>query len=78
MSFLSPTRQALTRSDLQLIDRRRFLLVAGCTALLFAVVAFVVGVWVGRTNVEPAPMPVVASAPAPRKMIPPSVSQRSG
>lgn len=65
MSFLSPTRQALTRSDLQLIDRRRFLLVAGCTALLFAVVAFVVGVWVGRTNVEPVPMPVVASAPAP-------------
>ncbi|KJK01614.1 peptidase M23 [Pseudomonas sp. 21] len=63
MSFLSPTRQALTRSDLQLIDRRRFLLVAGCTALLFAVVAFVVGIWVGRANVEPLPVPVVASAP---------------
>jgi Membrane proteins related to metalloendopeptidases len=58
MKPLSPSRQALTRSDLRLIDPRRMVLAGGCAALLFAAAAFAGGIWVGRANVTPMPAPV--------------------
>lgn len=59
MKSLSPSRQALTRSDLRLVDPRRLLLGAACVSLVVAVAAFAGGIWVGRTHVEPAAQPVV-------------------
>ncbi|MBD9513436.1 MULTISPECIES: M23 family metallopeptidase [Pseudomonadaceae] len=62
MKSLSPSRQALTRSDLRLVDPRRIVVIGGCVAVLFAVAAFAGGIWVGRVNLAPAPMPVAAPA----------------
>ncbi|MCJ1884902.1 M23 family metallopeptidase [Pseudomonas sp. LA21] len=58
MKSLSPSRQALTRSDLRLIDPRRLLLGAACVSLVVAAVAFAGGIWVGRAHVEPVAPPV--------------------
>lgn len=62
MKSLSPSRQALTRSELRLIDPRRFVLGALCLSVALAVAAFAGGLWIGRVHSEvPAP-PVVAVA----------------
>jgi len=53
MKSLSPSRQALTRSDLRLVDPRRLLLGAVCVSLVVALAAFASGIWVGRAHVEP-------------------------
>ncbi|MBB4863489.1 murein DD-endopeptidase MepM/ murein hydrolase activator NlpD [Pseudomonas nitritireducens] len=62
MSSLSPTRQALTRSDLRLVDSRRLLLVGACVALAGALAAFAGGFWIGRANPGAAPVTQVVQA----------------
>ncbi|WP_041711744.1 M23 family metallopeptidase [Pseudomonas sp. ATCC 13867] len=58
MKPLSPSRQALTRSDLRLVDPRRLMLGTACVSLVLAVAAFAGGIWVGRAHVEPVFVPV--------------------
>lgn len=55
MKSLSPSRQALTRSDLRLVDTRRYVLGAACMAIVLAIAAFAGGLWIGR---QPAGLPV--------------------
>ncbi len=59
MKSLSPSRQALTRSDLRLVDTRRYVLGAACVSLLLAAAAFAGGLWIGRGHAEPVMVPVV-------------------
>ncbi|MFR0692609.1 M23 family metallopeptidase [Enterobacterales bacterium AE_CKDN230030158-1A_HGKHYDSX7] len=59
MKSLSPSRQALTRSDLRLIDTRRFVLGAACVSLVLAALAFAGGLWLGRVQTVPAAPAVV-------------------
>ncbi|WP_152220619.1 M23 family metallopeptidase [Pseudomonas sp. SCB32] len=58
MKSLSPSRQALTRSDLRLVDPHRLLLGVAGVSLVVAVAAFAGGIWVGRAHVEPVAQPV--------------------
>jgi len=58
MKSLSPSRQALTRSDLRLIDTRRFVLGAAGVSLVLCVAAFAGGMWIGRLQGEPIVQPV--------------------
>lgn len=60
MKSLSPSRQALTRSDLRLVDTRRFVLGAACVAIILAIATFAGGLWIGRLHVEPPAQPVAA------------------
>ncbi|QRY81529.1 M23 family metallopeptidase [Pseudomonas sp. PDNC002] len=64
MKSLSPSRQALTRSDLRLVDPRRLVLAAVCVSLLLAALAFAGGVWIGRWQTAPAVQPPEAQADA--------------
>lgn len=64
MKPLSPSRQALTRSDLRLVDPRRLLLGAVCVSLTLAAAAFAGGLWVGKQQVEPVIVPVAQSEAA--------------
>ena len=64
MKFLSPSRQALTRSDLRLVDPRKIVLVAGCAAVSFAALAFAGGIWVGRAHGVPEPVAEPIAMPA--------------
>lgn len=63
MKSLSPSRQALTRSELRLVDPRRLLLGGLCLALVLAAAAFVGGIWVGRQHAD-APPPQAEVEPA--------------
>ncbi|MDN6857864.1 M23 family metallopeptidase [Pseudomonas sp. CAN2814] len=65
MKSLSPSRQALTRSDLRLVDPRRLLLGAACVSVVLAAAAFAGGLWLGRSQVEPVMVPVAQAEEAP-------------
>ena len=65
MNSLSPSRQALTRSDLRLVDTRRYVLGAACVTLVLATAAFAGGLWLGRGQTQTVMVPVAQVEEAP-------------